>query len=111
MTKECGMKPTWAGLLVLCLICSQSLGQTCDTLAGGSACGASAKHRTVDFSSLAESPTRGGRVANDSLTPFSGMGGGIGNDLSSGSDLATFGAITFSGGSARCSGLFRSRNC
>jgi hypothetical protein len=112
MTKTRSSRPTWSGIVILCLLCGQAAGQTCDTLAGGSACGASAKRKPVDFSSLADpSPSRGRGGGGDALTPFSGMGGGIGNDLSTGTELATFGAITFSGGSSRCTGLFRSRGC
>jgi hypothetical protein len=91
------MTRAFPALLVIVAMIATAAAQSCNTLTGGSSCGA---------------PTRGGPIddSRTSRTPFSGVTS-IGGHLTRNDPPATFGSITFSGGRARCAGLFRSGNC
>jgi len=78
-------------------------GQTCNTLTGGVNCGGSA---LGEASSLRSSGSGRPEQYRTFESPISDLGLAFGGD-----QPATFGAITFSGGSTRCSGLFRTTRC
>lgn len=77
--------------------------QTCDSLLGGVNCGASSRTSTVT------------NLSYDRQGSLGTSAQGLGFDLSGGSSRddqpAMFGSITFGGSGARCSGLFRTRDC
>jgi hypothetical protein len=93
----------------LTLIVGSAIAQTCDSLLGGANCGARPQNSQQNGQMSPSNTSRGNadwRLGSGSAT------GGLGNGLSSRDDqAATFGAITFGGGGATCSGPFRSRNC
>ncbi|NVO17992.1 MAG: hypothetical protein HXX10_28565 [Rhodoplanes sp.] len=90
-------------LFVLLALIATAAAQSCNPQAGGSACGAPTRGGPIDFSNPSDDPRA-------SRTPFSGVSN-IGRHLTRNDPPATFGSITFSGGRARCAGLFRSGNC
>jgi hypothetical protein len=94
------------GLLAILLVAEWADAQSCRTLSGAP-CNAPPTGTPIDYSDL-----KGGYGGgNNYMNAFSGSGTGLGNELSGYYAPSTFGAITFGGGDARCSGLFRSRNC
>lgn len=101
---------TGLAALSICVAAAFAYAQTCNTLAGGSSCGAPARGGPIDFSKPNYDPDPRDRTGPEFLTPFSGTGS-IGNELSGHYAPATIGAITFGGGGARCGGLFRSGRC
>lgn len=96
----------FAGVLAFVLVSGWADAQSCRTLSGAP-CNAPSKGTPIDYSDLKGSYGGG----NNYMDAFSGSGSGLGNELSGNYAPTTFGAITFGGSGARCSGLFRSRNC
>ena len=96
----------FAGVLAFVLVSGGAGAQSCRTLSGAP-CNAPPQGTPIDYSDLKGSGGDGSNYMN----AFSGAGSGLGNELSGNYAPTTFGAITFGGGGARCSGLFRSRNC
>jgi hypothetical protein len=93
-------------VLAISLVAESAGAQSCRTLSGAP-CDAPAKGTPIDYSDL-----KGGyRGGNNYTNAFTGSSTGLGSELSGNYAPTTFGAITFGGGGARCSGLFRSRNC
>lgn len=93
----------------LALIAGAAMSQTCDSILGGANCGAN-RQNTQQNNRVA--PSYVSRGNTDWLLGSGSATGGLGSGLSSRDDQpATFGAITFGGGGAICSGPFRSRNC
>jgi hypothetical protein len=100
------MRRMLSSVLALALVAGWADAQSCRTLSGAP-CNAPPKGSPIDYSDL-----KGGYGGgNSDMNAFSGSGTGLGNALSGNYAPTTFGAITFGGGGARCSGLFRSRNC
>src|SRR6478752_239964 len=96
-------------LTSLTLIAGSAISQTCDSLLGGANCGAKPQSsRQIGRPSPSYAPQ-----GNSDWRLGSGSSAlGLGSGLSSRDDQpGTFGAITFGGGGATCSGPFRSRNC
>jgi hypothetical protein len=92
------------------LLTGLAAAQSCNTLSGGSTCGAPTRGGPIDYSkSNRVDNVRGG--GDNFMNSFSGSRVGLGNELSGNYAPTTFGAITFGGGGARCSGLFRSYSC
>lgn len=81
---------------------SAAAAQTCDTRSG-QGCAAPQRGRPIEFSRPNYDPGQG-------RTLFSGQTN-IGGRVTGADRPATLGAITFSGGRARCAGPFRARNC
>jgi hypothetical protein len=94
-------------VLAFVLVSGWAGAQSCKTLSGAP-CNTGQKGTPIDYSDLKGSYGGGD---NNYMNAFSGSGTGLGNALSGNYAPTTFGAITFGGGGARCSGLFRSRNC
>jgi hypothetical protein len=86
-----------------------ALGQTCDTIFGGVTCGAPRGSSAYQPSS-GGSPGGGGRSVQSLGFDLSGGPGGSDGSYGSGPP-AMFGSITFGGSGAKCSGLFRTRDC
>jgi len=101
------MVRVFAGVLALLLVSGWAAAQSCRTLSGGP-CNAPTTGTPIDYSDLKGGYGGGG---DNHMNAFSGSNSGLGNELSGNYAPATFGAITFGGGGARCSGLFRSRDC
>jgi hypothetical protein len=91
------------------LLTGTAVAQTCNTLTGSPYCGSGLPGIDPAYGGMA-SRDSSTKYRNDALTPFSGMQSS-GTDVVGSDPPATFGAITFSGGGARCGGLFRSGNC
>jgi hypothetical protein len=100
-----------AGAVACMLLCTPAFAQSCNTLAGGQNCGRPAAGGPIDFSTPNMSSDPRDRGGSAYLTPFSSASGGFGGELSRGDSPATFGAVTFGSGGARCGGLFRSGPC
>lgn len=97
-----GDRPAAERLLPLAMMLSISIGsaaaQTCDTLLGGTNCGA----RSGSLNLASRDATGPGGLSVQSL----------GRDLSVSDDRpGYFAGITFQDGKATCSGLLRSRSC
>jgi hypothetical protein len=97
------------GLILVMLLAGAAAAQTCNTLSGSPYCGSGLPGIDPAYGGTTERDFSTKR-RNDALTPFSGMQSS-GTDFVGNDAPATFGAITFSGGGARCGGLFRSGNC
>jgi hypothetical protein len=97
------------GLILAVLLAGAAAAQTCNTLGGSPYCGSGLPGIDPAYGGMPDRD-RGARRGSDALTPFSGMQS-YGTDFVGNDQPATFGAITFSGGGARCGGLFRSRDC
>jgi hypothetical protein len=91
-----------AAILALGLAASADA-QTCNTLTGGVNCGGSTLGETPSPRSSGSGSPEQYRTFS---SPISDLGVAFGGDQAS-----TFGAITFSGGNSRCSGLFRTTRC
>ena len=90
------------------LIAGPAISQTCDSLLGAPIAVADENSQQISRASPSYAPQ-----GNSDWRLGSGSSvGGLGSGLSSRDDQpGTFGAITFGGGRATCSGPFRSRNC
>jgi hypothetical protein len=91
-----------AAVLALGLV-APAHAQTCNTLTDSVNCGSPA---LGEASSLRSGGSGNPGQYRTFESPISDLGVAFGGD-----QPATFGAITFSGGNARCSGLFRTTRC
>jgi len=96
-------------VISLTLIAGAAISQTCDSLLGGANCGAKPQNTQLN----AQTSRSYSQPGNSDWRLGSGSAaGGLGSGLSGRDDQpGTFGAITFGGGGATCSGPFRSRSC
>jgi hypothetical protein len=81
-------------------------GQTCDTIFGGVTCGAPRGANARPPSSSGSSGGGGQSVQSLGFDLSGSSGGSYGSG-----PPAMFGSITFGGSGAKCSGLFRTRDC
>jgi hypothetical protein len=95
-------------LAVVATMCAASASaQTCDSLLGGAKCGASSGGQGGYYSRSSERQGKAGMSVQSLGFDLTG-----GSSASVGGDKAgMFGAITFGGSGAKCSGLFRTRDC
>ena len=108
------MVKTCLAAVAICLVSAAAAAQSCNTLIGGSDCGApsrSSRGGPIDFSKPNIDTDARTRSGYDMPSSFSGVRPGMGTALSLGDSPATIGAITFGGGGSRCGGLFRSGSC
>jgi len=92
-----------AATIVAVGLAASAHAQTCNTLTGGVNCGGSALGEASNLRSGGSGQPQQYRTFT---SPISDLGLAFGGD-----QPTTFGAITFSGGSTRCSGLFRTTRC
>jgi hypothetical protein len=100
----CGVRHPLRAIALLALgLALSAQAQTCNTLTGGVNCGGS----TLNEASSVRSGGSGNPGQYRTFeSPISDLGVAFGGD-----QPTTFGAITFGGGRAQCSGLFRTTRC
>jgi hypothetical protein len=97
-------------LLFVLLLAGSAVAQSCNSRDASVYCGSGLPGLDPALGGVPDrdSSVRGGY---DAQTPFSNMQRAGSLNIAGEERPATFGAINFSGGSANCSGMFRSRNC